>query len=58
MQLNPRHKPVRKASLELSEALGEIITRHNLTFAEIFSILSELLAEWASMAMRSEREKE
>ena len=55
---HPRVPIVQRARLELGEALGRIISKHDLTYAELLSVLNETAVSWAGYAMRDEREAE
>jgi hypothetical protein len=53
--IHPRYYIVRKAAIELSEAMSKIIRTHDLTHAEVTSILVEECQSWNAYAIREER---
>ena len=55
MRLHERTSVVRNAQLQIAEAISAAEVVHHLTFAEIFSILSSILASYAKYAIRAER---
>lgn len=58
MRIHERTLIVQKASIEFGSALGAIIEKHDLTFGEIFAILSDEMRTWAKYAIRGERHPE
>lgn len=55
---HPRYWIVSKASIDINRALNEAIARHELTHAELTSILLGTLQQWNKYAIRDERETE
>lgn len=55
MRLHERTFIVRTAHLQIASAISAAEKVHSLTFAEIFSILGLLIADYAKYAIRSER---
>lgn len=55
MRLHPRLATVREAELEIEIAIGEIAKKHNLTYGEMFSILSTQMQREAKYMIRAER---
>lgn len=53
-ELNPRHKLRNMAYIDASKALLRVIERHDLSFGEIFVILSELMKHWAYILRKGE----
>lgn len=58
MKIHDRYFKVRDAALELSEALMGIIKKHDLTYAEVQSIILEQAQTWNKYAIRAERHPE
>lgn len=55
--VNPRTKASLAAKKEMSLAISDIRKRHNLTFAEIFWCLGEIIRWWSESALDVERRK-
>ncbi len=55
IRLHPRYQIVQEARHEVGKALTDAIDKHGLTYGEIFSVLSDVMGEWAKYAIRSER---
>jgi hypothetical protein len=55
MKLHQRTLTVQRARTALSAAVSDVIEKHDLTFAEVFSILSQEIEQWAKYAVRAER---
>lgn len=56
MKLHPRHDLVVRAGLDIQHAVADAAKKHELTFAELTSILANCLANWAKFEVRGERE--
>lgn len=54
-RVHPRTFVTQQASSDLRGALLDVQQRHDLTYAEVFTILADALAEWAKHARRDER---
>jgi hypothetical protein len=57
IQLSPRHHPVSEGRHEISTAVSAAIKAHDLTYAEITSILADEMRAWAGYNMKDEREQ-
>mgnify|MGYP001251343022 CR=1 FL=1 len=55
MKQHPRESIVAQAGAELSKAVSEIATKHDLTYGELFSALSTIQGNWAKYQIRDER---
>lgn len=55
MKLHERHEPTVIASCEFYTALAEIIAKHQLSYGEIFAMLSSAMAQWAKYVVSDER---
>ena len=55
MKLHPRHQPMTRAELDIRDAIGKAVQDHNLTFAELWHVLSMASASWAKGAIKEER---
>lgn len=55
MKLSPRHVPVNKAELEISEAVSTIVQKYDLTCAEYLQILCDLQQSELRMMLSEER---
>ena len=55
MEVNPRMVIRNKAELEHQSALLEVIQKYDLTYGEIFSILSASIRNWAIYLKRDEQ---
>ncbi len=53
---HPRDKRVRRAKEEINAAIGEIFNRYELSYGEVFHILSEYLNISAEVMMDKERQ--
>ena len=56
MKLHPRHEQMTKAGLEIQEAITAASVKHDLTDAEVISILSVYISSIARFQIRGERE--
>lgn len=56
MKPHPRAKPVQRATNELREFLQDLEQQHELTYGELFSVLSINLTAVARHLIHSERE--
>lgn len=52
---HPRDKRVRRAKEEINAAIGEIFNRYELSYGEVFHILSEYISICAEVMMEKER---
>ncbi len=52
---HPRDKRVKKAQEEVSAAIAEIFNRYELSYGEVFHILSEYMSICAEVMMDKER---
>lgn len=55
IRLHPRFQPVAEATRAIGVAVAEAVEKYELTYGEIFSILSQAMAAWAKYAIRQER---
>jgi hypothetical protein len=55
VRLHPRRAIVSKARIEIGAAVNDAIGKHDLTYAELFGILAEVMQSWAKYAVRDER---
>lgn len=55
MKLSPPHEPTTLAGIEVSAAVVDIVRKHDLTFAELISILVREIAAWTKFQIRDER---
>lgn len=46
---------VQKAGIDLSAAVAEVISKHDLTYGETLKLLAEQSQRWAMHLVRSER---
>lgn len=53
--IHPRVIVVRQASIEIAQAVTNAMQKHELTYAEAFSILGEQISGLAKFAIRQER---
>ena len=53
---HPRDKRVRRAKEEMNAAIGEIFNRFELSYGEVFHILSEYMHICAEVMMAKERQ--
>lgn len=44
-----------RASIEISLEVNRLVTKHDLTFGELFSILASIMGQWSKYAIREER---
>ena len=56
--MNDRHGIVRKAGVEVSNALLDAIKKYDLSYGEVFSILSEDIRRWAGYLRKDEQGEE
>lgn len=56
MTIHPRHDQVTRASIDISQAVVDAVKKHELTYAELVSLLAAALASWTKFEIRSERE--
>ena len=56
--MNNRHGIVRKAGVEVSNALLDAMKKYELTYGEVFYILSEEISNWAVFLREQEQEEE
>lgn len=54
-RIHPRERVVAVARGEISLAVSEVVSRHDLTYAEVFSILGGEIQGFAKYAIRDER---
>lgn len=57
MEQHERERPMTEAKLAISERVTACIDQYDLTYGEIWMILSEIAASWAKMNIRDERKK-
>ncbi len=57
IKLHPRHQIRIYAEAEHNKALLEIIQNHNLTYGEIFTLLSKSMRDWVSYFQKDEENK-
>ena len=57
MMLHPRHKIRVKAHVKFKEALINIIQEFDLTYGEIFYLLSKEMLNWAEYMKKDEDEE-
>jgi hypothetical protein len=57
MKLHPRHFIVSAAKIDIDKSVCDAVGRHDLTHAELTSILADLVASWNRYAIRAEREE-
>ena len=57
IQRNLRELKISKAKLEFSEAFTALEKKYNLTFGEMFEMLSEMLARIAHDLVETERDE-
>lgn len=55
-KIHPREAEVNDARYRLQRAITESVRVNNLTYAELFQILSMEIAGWCKFAIRDERE--
>lgn len=55
MQLHPRHRDVSLADLDIRNAVVKAVSQYNLTWGELWSILSSIGASWAKECIKDER---
>ena len=55
MSLHPRYFIVGKAKVEFTEAVEKIVAKHDLTIAEVISMVAEYLSTYAKYRIRAER---
>jgi hypothetical protein len=55
MKLHPRHSIVTEARHDIAQAVTRAVTKHDITYGELFSILAGEMAGWAKYAIREER---
>ena len=55
IKIHERYQKVRKAALDLSEKVSEVIKKHDLTYAELNGIILEQAQNWNKYAIRAER---
>lgn len=55
MKLHPRYQIVTAARHQIGDAVREAIKTHDLTYAELFSVLADVQHTWAKYAIRDER---
>ena len=53
---HPRDKRVKKAQEEINAAIGELFNRYELSYGEVFHILSEYMSICAEVMMDKERQ--
>jgi len=53
---HPRDKRVRRAKEEMNAAIGEIFNRYELSYGEVFHILSEYMDICAEVMIHKERQ--
>jgi len=58
MELHPRSRIESIAGLEINEAVSAIFNKYNLTYGELWRILSALSTSWSKYAVREERGNE
>lgn len=58
MRVHPRHNDVTFADLAIREAVVAAAEKHRLTFAELTSILGNVIAGWSKSQVKLEREDE
>jgi hypothetical protein len=58
MRIHERVMIVQAAELRLSEAVCEMVKKHELTYGELTMILAGQLQRWAKYQIRSERHPE
>ena len=56
--MNNRHGIVRKAGVEVSNALLDAIKKYDLSYGEVFGILSEGISIWAGYLRKDEQGEE
>jgi hypothetical protein len=54
-KIHPRTRIVSEAHVELSNAVISVIEKHNLTYAELWYILTQIAASWVKHAISDER---
>jgi hypothetical protein len=55
VRLHPRYAIAKAAELQISKAIGDAVTEHDLTYAEVLLILTGELKLWATYLLRTER---
>ena len=55
LKIHPRHKKVSTARNEISTAICNTINTHELTYGELFSIISNELQSWSGYLIKDER---
>ena len=55
LKLHPRTTIVEKADSELSRLLLDLVKKHDLTYGEIFALISRQISEYAKYQIRTER---
>jgi hypothetical protein len=58
MKLHRRHDQVSRASIEINEAVNRIAAAHDLTYAELMSLLVQNIAMWTKFQIRDERKQD
>ncbi len=58
IKLHKRHRKVNLASREVGDCVAEIFHKHDLTFGEIFNILSRLITDYSILQIKYERKKD
>ena len=56
MMLNPRHDRRVNAEIKLQDTLTDIIEKYDLSFGEIFVIISKIMTNWAHHLQKAEDE--
>jgi len=55
MKLHPRHEIVETAKREIAAAVSGAISEHDLTYAELLTVLTEVQQTWLRYMLRDER---
>lgn len=52
---HPRHQPTTLAGIEINAQVFKSVSGHNLSFAELMSVLSAVISTWSKREVRAER---